>query len=333
MPNLMNHHLAQGATSSVSCSSAEKTEIVDKVISKDAKRLYLEHFDDTYLTMYRQLLEDKGYVIFAVNLNSPRFVVNLNSLESNKYNPLIHINSDIDILKVAKTISADFVKGGLLRDDPVPLLCALIGYLYHYGEIDQLNFSNVMRLIRAADSGDDDSYMESALDKMFYNVELHNPDDFTNACYQSFKLCPRYRQQMLLAGIAAYMSWFDDDSVCAMTSTCAGTDCLKDFLNAPKAALFVISDADCEAKQLLVKLLRENLTKEYKTKDVSANSSALLLPKDTLLFEAGVLEVYGTKNMFTQLNEAGADVICVDSGDRLSTVSYGEYDRYIRKSR
>ena len=130
---------------------------------------------DGYLyKKYGSYLQYMGYHVRCLNLVEPS--------KSDHYNPLAYIRSESDI----KTLVDALIKSTSCPSDDdfftrceFFLLCALIGYLWHYGAEKEQNFSTVIRLIRALEPDEDDISGQSMVDELFEAVRKENPDDFS----------------------------------------------------------------------------------------------------------------------------------------------------------
>ena len=184
---------------------------------------------------YGSFLEYYGYRVKVFNTDRMN--------ESNHYNPFRYIHSDKDIeilvtMIITNTTSPESGKGDQFWEKcETALFCSLIGYLHHYGEAEQQNFSNVMRLIRAANVDENDSSMESPSDKMFAYEKMHDPDSFTMTQYETFRLGAGKTLKSILISAAVRLQAFDLDTVRELTDT---DDIHLDTIADEKTALFIV---------------------------------------------------------------------------------------------
>ena len=185
--------------------------------------------------LYRQYgcyLEYYGYRVKCFNLSH----MNL----SNHYNPFRYIHSDKDIevlvtMIMTNTKDPTLSGGEQFWDDAIKaLLNALIAYLYHYGSPSEQNFANIQRLIHAANVDENNSSMQSPLDKLFEGVDK---DSFTMSQYQTFRLGAGKTMKSILISAATRLQAFDLADVIDLTST---DDINLDAIADEKTALFII---------------------------------------------------------------------------------------------
>ena len=132
------------------------------------------------------LLDRKGYRIKSLNL--------VNFKKSMRYNPLNHIRSEKDILKLVNALilntkgegeksSEDFwVKAERLY------YSALIGYIWYEAEPEERNFITLLDLINASEAREDDEEFQSPVDRLFIKLEKAHPDHFAVKQYRKFKM-------------------------------------------------------------------------------------------------------------------------------------------------
>ena len=134
---------------------------------------------------YGGFLEYMGYRVRCLNLE--------NTKESCCYNPFSYIRSDRDIEMLAAALISS--TDPLFRQDCHPFmekaetafLTALIAYIWHYTTEDCRNFSSVMKLMKAAETDEEDAGAKSPLDYIFDEVKKQYPESFALKQYEFFK--------------------------------------------------------------------------------------------------------------------------------------------------
>ena len=184
---------------------------------------------------YGKFLEHMGYKIKCFNLNHME--------KGNHYNPFNYIHSDKDIEILVTTLISNTNPPDKQGGDPfwekseTALLIALIAYLHHYTSKSNRNFSNVMRLMRAAEISEEDSSAKSPLDYIFDEVEKFEPESFALKQYKTFKMGAGKTLKSILISCAVRLQAFDLLDVANLTDT---DDINLDVVGDEKTALFII---------------------------------------------------------------------------------------------
>lgn len=184
---------------------------------------------------YSRFLEYQGYRIKCFNLNHMD--------RGSHYNPFNYIHSDKDIEILVTTLISNTTPPDKQGGDPfwekseTALLVALIAYLYHYTTKNCQNFSNVMRLMRAADINENDSSSKSPLDYIFEEVEQYDPESFAVKQYKTFKMGAGKTLKGILISCAVRLQAFDLQDVATLTDT---DDIDLDSIGDEKTALFIL---------------------------------------------------------------------------------------------
>ena len=186
------------------------------------------------------LLDRKGYRIKSLNL--------VNFKKSMRYNPLNHIRSEKDILKLVNALilntkgegeksSEDFwVKAERLY------YSALIGYIWYEAEPEERNFITLLDLINASEAREDDEEFQSPVDRLFIKLEKAHPDHFAVKQYRKFKMAAGKTLKSILISCGARLAPFD---IAELRNLMAEDELELDTLGDRKSALFVIlSDTD-----------------------------------------------------------------------------------------
>lgn len=184
---------------------------------------------------YGHFLEYMGYNVKCFNLDHMD--------RGNHYNPFHYIEDDQDIEILVNTLIKNTTPPDQKGGDPfwekseTALLVALIAYLFHYTNKECQNFSNVMRLMRAAEVDENDPSAKSLLDNMFAQIEEQDPDSFAAKQYRTFKMGAGKTLKGILISCAVRLQAFDLEPVAGLTNT---DDIDLDLVGDEKTALFVI---------------------------------------------------------------------------------------------
>ena len=184
---------------------------------------------------YGKFLEYMGYKIKCFNLNHME--------KGNHYNPFNYIHNDKDVEILVTTLISNTNPPDKQGGDPfwekseTALLVALIAYLHHYTSKVNQNFSNVMRLMRAAEISEEDSSAKSPLDYIFDEVERFEPESFALKQYKTFKMGAGKTLKSILISCAVRLQAFDLLDVANLTDI---DDINLDMVGDEKTALFII---------------------------------------------------------------------------------------------
>ena len=184
---------------------------------------------------YSWFLEHNGYRVKCFNLDHME--------KGNHYNPFNYIHSDKDIQILVTTLISNTTPPEQHSGDPfwekseTALLTAIIAYLYHYAPKKYQNFSNAMRLLRAAEVKENDDTAKSPLDMLFEEAEEKDPEGFAIKEYKTFKMGAGKTLKSILISAAVRLQAFDLTDVADLTDT---DDIDLDSIGDEKTALFVI---------------------------------------------------------------------------------------------
>ena len=173
-------------------------------------------------------LKQNGYKIKVLNLVNPA--------KSDGYNPLLHINNEIDVDVIANTI----VKGqgeNVKSSDPYwddmaeMLLKALIYYLKAVRPPEEQNLASCAELVRAANTNGGDNL----LTRLMEQLPLDHPARMN---YKSIEIAPEKTYGSILSSLQSKLGKFDSREIAELTSTNT-----IDFneIGQEKTAVFVIS--------------------------------------------------------------------------------------------
>ena len=154
-------------------------------------------------------LKSQGYDIKVLNLVNPS--------NSDGYNPLMHISSEIDVDVVANTI----VKGQKSESgssDPYwddmaeMLLKALIYYLMAMRPEEEQNLASCSELVRAANTNGGSNLLTELMNQLPY-------DHPARMNYKSIEIAPEKTYGSILSSLQSKLGKFDSKEIAEVTST------------------------------------------------------------------------------------------------------------------
>ena len=173
-------------------------------------------------------LKEHGYEIKVLNLVRPQY--------SDGYNPLMHINSEIDVDVIANTIvkgqKTDSGNSDPFWDDSAEvLLKALIYYLIATRPEEEQNLASCAELVRAANSNGGSNLLSELMSQLPY-------DHPARMNYKSIEIAPEKTYSSILSTLQSKLGKFDSKEIAELTST--DTINFEDIGN-KKTAVYVIS--------------------------------------------------------------------------------------------
>ena len=173
-------------------------------------------------------LKSKGYEIKILNLVNPE--------NSDGYNPLIHIQSEIDVDVIANTIVKGQQEAGGNQDpywDDMAemLLKALIYYLLAKRPDEEKNLASCAELVRAANNNGGGNLLTELMNELPY-------DSPARMNYKSIEIAPERTYGSILSALQSKLGKFDSSQIANLTST--NTINFED-IGRKKTALYVIS--------------------------------------------------------------------------------------------
>ncbi len=173
-------------------------------------------------------LRDHGYNIKVLNLVRPQY--------SDGYNPLKHINSEIDVDVIANTIvrgqkSEGSTSEPFWDDSAEMLLKALIYYLIATRPPEEQNLASCAELVRAANNKGGNNLLTELISVLPY-------DHPARMYYKSIEIAPEKTYSSILSTLQSKLGKFDSKEIAELTST----DTI-DFneIGDKKTAVYVIS--------------------------------------------------------------------------------------------
>ena len=173
-------------------------------------------------------LRQKGYDIKVLNLVRPQY--------SDGYNPLMHINSEIDVDVIANTIvKGQKTDGGgsdpFWDDSAEMLLKALIYYLLAKRPPEEQNLASCAELVRAANTNGGSNLLTELISELPY-------DHPARMNYKSIEIAPEKTYSSILSTLQSKLGKFDSKEIAELTST----DTINfEEIGSRKTAVYVIS--------------------------------------------------------------------------------------------
>ena len=216
-------------------------------------------------------LKSKGYEIKIFNLVNPK--------NSDGYNPLLHIQSEIDVDIIANTI----VKGQARESssaDPYwddmaeMLLKALIYFLMATRPPEEQSLTSCAELVRAANNNGGGNLLTELMNQLPY-------DHPARMNYKSIEIAPDKTYSSILSSLQSKLGKFDSKDIADLTST--NTINFED-IGKKKTALYVISSDTHTAYDFLLTIFFSQMIQHlYDSADL--NGGALAVPTYFILDE------------------------------------------------
>ena len=184
-------------------------------------------------------LRKNGYEIKVLNLVNPN--------NSDGYNPLMHISSEIDVDVIANTIvkgqSAEGGKSDPYWDDMAEMLLkALIYYLMAVRPEEEQNLASCSELVRAANSNGGNNLLTELINQLPY-------DHPARMNYKSIEIAPEKTYGSILSSLQSKLGKFDSKEIAEVTST----DTINfEEIGSRKTAVYVISSDTHKAYDFLL---------------------------------------------------------------------------------
>ena len=215
-------------------------------------------------------LKAHGYDIKVLNLVNPA--------NSDGYNPLMHIGSELDVDVIANTV----VKGQTSESKSDPywddmaemLLKALVYYLIATRPEEEQNLASCAELVRAANSNGGSNLLTELINVLPY-------DHPARMYYKSIEIAPEKTYGSILSSLQSKLGKFDSKEIAEVTST----DTI-DFeaIGSKKTAVYVISSDTHTAYDFLLTIFFSQMIQQlYNFADV--NGGRLKMPVFFILDE------------------------------------------------
>ncbi|MCI9040177.1 MAG: type IV secretory system conjugative DNA transfer family protein [Clostridia bacterium] len=208
-------------------------------------------------------LKQNGYEIKVLNLVNPA--------NSDGYNPLMHIASELDVDVIANTI----IKGQKTESGSDPywddmaemLLKALIYYLIATRPEEEQNLASCSELVRAANTNGGSNLLTELINQLPY-------DHPARMYYKSIEIAPEKTYGSILSSLQSKLGKFDSKEIAEVTST--DTINFED-IGSKKTAVYVISSDTHTAYDFLLTIFFSQMIQQlYNFAD--ANGGRLKMP-------------------------------------------------------
>ena len=251
-----------GAGKSASYVKPNALQLLGSYVFTDPKG---ELYDDT-----AGYFKAKGYDVKVLNLVRPQ--------NSDGYNPLHHINNEIDVDVIANTIVKGQGEGKSsdpFWDDMAEMLMkALIYYLKAVRPPEEQNLASCSELVRAANSKSGDSLLGNLINQLPY-------DHPARMYYKNIEMLPEKTFGSVLGTLQSKLGKFDSKEIAEVTST----DTI-DFtgIGKRKTAVYVISSDTHTAYDFLLTIFFSQMIQQlYDFADI--NGGTLPIPTYFMLDE------------------------------------------------
>ena len=208
-----------GSGKSASYSKPNAYQMLGSYVFTDPKG---ELYDDT-----AGYLKSHGYDIKVLNLVNPA--------NSDGYNPLMHVSSELDVDVIANTVvkgqSSESKSDPYWDDMAEMLLKALIYYLIATRPEEEQNLASCSELVRAANSNGGSNLLTELINQLPY-------DHPARMYYKSIEIAPEKTYGSILSSLQSKLGKFDSKDIAEVTST--DTINFED-IGKKKTAVYVIS--------------------------------------------------------------------------------------------
>ena len=205
-------------------------------------------------------LKKNGYDIKVLNLVNPE--------NSDGYNPLLHIRSNIDVDVIANTI----VKGQngegkssdpFWDDNAEMLLKSLIYYLLATRPPEEQNLASCAELVRAASNNNGNSLLSELINEL-------PPDHPARTNYKNIELASDKTYSSILSTLQSKLGKFDSKEIAEVTST--NTIDFEDIANHKTAVYVISSDTHTAYNFLLTIFFAQMIQQLYNYADANGGT-------------------------------------------------------------
>ena len=161
------------------------------------------------------LLLEKGYSVKAFNL--------VNFTQSDSYNPFRYIRDDKDVLKLITNLIRNTTPKNAASSDPfwekaeTALLEAMMFYLLYEAPEEEQNFGMIMKMLSYADVREDKETYASALDLLFHQLAMNQPNHIAVKQYRIYKQAAGKTAKSINISLAVRLAAFNMDQICSIT--------------------------------------------------------------------------------------------------------------------
>lgn len=208
--------------------------------------------------------------------------------KSHCYNPFVYLENDNDIQKLVTNLFKSTTPKGSQSQDPFwdtsasMLLLALIFYLHYEAPEDEQNFPMVMEMLRAGAIENEEENTNTALDRLFWDLEAKNPDHIALKYYYNYHSGAAKTLKSIQITLAARLEKFNLDSLAALTIT---DELDLRSLGERKTALFALIPDNDTSFNFLVSILYTQLFQQLFYSADHIHKGALPVPVHFLMDE------------------------------------------------
>ena len=227
-----------GAGKSASYSIPNASQLLGSYVFTDPKG---EIYDKT-----SGFLKENGYEIKVLNLVNPE--------HSDGYNPLMHIESNLDVDVIANTVvRGQKSEGGssdpFWDDTSEMLLKSLIYYLISKRPLEEQSLASCAEMVRAANTNGGNNLLTDLMSELPY-------DHPARMNYKSIEIAPEKTYSSILSALQSKLGKFDSKEIADVTST----DTIRfEDIGDKKVALYVISSDTHTAYDFLLTIFFSQL--------------------------------------------------------------------------
>ncbi len=188
---------------------------------------------------YRQYLEKKGYEVKKLDFTDPGHSIH--------YNFFNYINGPQDIVKVAHMLIYQYSPVSRtidpFWDEAAQLLIqAVMAYLIETCELKERTLHNVLKMVAECQIDENDSSYETITDRLFIDLEKHDPDSYAVSMYKKFRVAAGKTLKSILISVNARLALYDTPD---LNNMMAYDNTNITDIGRKKTALFVVvSDTD-----------------------------------------------------------------------------------------
>ena len=259
-------------------------------------------------------LKKNGYEIKVLNLVNP--------VNSDGYNPLMHISGELDVDVIANTIvKGQTPEGG--KSDPYwddmaeILLKALIYYLIATRPEEEQNLASCSELVRAANSNGGSNLLTELINQLPY-------DHPARMNYKSIEIAPEKTYGSILSSLQSKLSKFDSKDIAEVTST--NTIDFEEIGNKKTAVYVISSDTHTAYDFLLTIFFSQMIQQLYDHAD--KNGGRLKVPTYFILDEfANIGQIPDfDKKISTSRSKAISFSVILQNLDQLEAIYEKSYE-------
>ena len=178
-----------------------------------------------------------------------------------KYNPFSYIHKESDIMKVSDALIEGTTTGKqqgeqFWLDAERLLYNALIGYIWYEGDEDEKNFSTLLDMVNAMEIREDDDEFKNAVDFMFDDLKVEDPENFALRQYLKFKQAAGKTARSIMITVGARLSRFD---IKAVRDVMLYDELNLDEIGEVKTALFIVTSDTTKTFNFMANILYTQL--------------------------------------------------------------------------